>query len=120
MIIKAVINDVTKTTDPDFIKYSDDAVNNGIKVDACYGVVNDSVIIGTATINYNFPKLEIEAICHGVMTAERAFNSVLERSGLVWDVDENGIITNWDLCNFTLRNIKDGEKSNIIEFSNEK
>lgn len=123
MIIKAIIEDVTKTTDPDFIKYSDDAVNNGIKADRYeYGVVWDSVIIGTATINYNFPRLEIVAKCVGMIQQESAKNYILERSELVWEADENHVITNWDLCNFThftLRNIKDGEVSNIVEFSNE-
>lgn len=119
MIIKAIIEDVTKTSDPDFIKYSDDAVNNGINADKYeYAVVCDSVIIGTATINYNFPMLEITATCVGKMTLESAKNSILERSGLVWEADENHIITKWDLCNFTLRPIKDGEVSNIVEFSN--
>ena len=118
MKIKAIINDVTKTIDPDFIKYSEEAVNNGIK-DAEYGVVYNSVIIGTATIKYNFPTLEVEAVCTGMMTEDIAKNTMLERSGLVWEADENRVITNWELCNFTLRNTKDGEVSNIVEFSNE-
>lgn len=119
MKIRAIINDVTKTSDPDFIKYSEEAVNNGIDDTKAYVVVHDSTVIGIADIKYDFPKLEITANCYGFMTEDDAKNSMLERSGLVWEADENHIITKWDLCNFTLRNTKDGEVSNIVEFSNE-
>ena len=115
MIIKAVIKDVTKTNDPDFIKYNKEAIDNGIDTSKSYVVVNNNVVIGTATIKYNFPVLEIEAECLGYITTEHASEFMLEGSGLVCACDENRNITKWDLCNFTLRHTEDGEISNIVE-----
>ena len=113
MKIKAYIKDMTKTNDPDFTGYSKTALDEGIDPNLVYMVVCDSVLVGTAMINYNFPSLEITIDCHEIAIQGDVSNNIVVQSGIVYNYDENRVITGYELCNFTIRKLKENEVSNI-------